>query len=322
VTDWPVRWGFIGAGFIASTALAPATHRAQGAELYAVASRDAERSSLLEPAQIHQSYRDLVEDPSVDAVYISLTNDQHLPWVLAALEAGKPVLCEKPLTLDAAQCRKAYAAADSAGQLLVEATWMRWHPRHRRASELLGSEASGPITGIEATFTFGGVPTTNYRLDGALGGGALLDLGPYVLAPAIDWCHHDWKVTTAEAAFTSSGADLRTSAHLQGADAEANLFVSIDDPEQQRLRVAARDLTAAWETEPFTNWQAPCALTLTDDTSEWSETFEPCDAYQLMVEEVSRRIRGDSDSFIPDSSLSLRTAELIDLVRSEIAEPS
>jgi predicted dehydrogenase len=322
VTDSPVRWGFIGAGFIASTALAPATHRAHGAELYAVASRDAERSRLLEPTRVHQSYRDLVDDPFVEAVYISLTNDQHLPWVLAALEAGKPVLCEKPLTLDAAQCRKAFAAADSAGQLLVEATWMRWHPRHRRASELLAAGASGPIASVDATFTFGGVPTSNYRRDGALGGGALLDLGPYVLAPAVDWCQQDWKVDTAEATFTASGADLRTSAHLQGGDAEASLFVSIDDPEQQRLRVAASDLTVSWETEPFTNWQAPSGLTLTDDTTEWTEAFEPCDAYQLMVEQVSRRIRGDDDAFIPDSSLSVRTAELIDLVRSETGETS
>ena len=96
-----VRWGFIGAGYVASRAMAPAVHATPNASLFAVASRNQDRSATLEPQVVHRSYQDLINDPMVDAVYISLTNAQHKEWVLAALNAGKHVLCEKPLAMNA-----------------------------------------------------------------------------------------------------------------------------------------------------------------------------------------------------------------------------
>ena len=116
-----VRWGFIGAGYVASRAMAPAVHAANGAILHAVASRDAKRSAQLEPVVVHQSYRTLIDDPNVDAVYISLTNVQHKEWVVAALEAGKHVLCEKPLAMNGEEVRTMQAVAERHQRLLVEA---------------------------------------------------------------------------------------------------------------------------------------------------------------------------------------------------------
>ena len=106
-----VNWGFLGAGFVASRGLAPAVHASRGANLYAVASRDEKRSATLEPERVHATYDDLLADERVDAVYISLSNSQHLEWVTKSLEAGKHVLCEKPLGLNASETEKMFACA-------------------------------------------------------------------------------------------------------------------------------------------------------------------------------------------------------------------
>jgi predicted dehydrogenase len=320
VTSDSVRWGFIGAGFIASTALAPAVHRAEGAELYAVAARERERAEKLEPQRAYDRYQDLLDDPTIDAVYISLTNDAHLPWIGAALAASKHVLCEKPLTLDATQCDEAWDAALAADRLLVEATWMRWHPRYRRADALLGQGANGQVRGILGTFTFDGVPESNYRLDPKLGGGALLDLGPYVLAPAVDWSPTTWSVS-GSCSINDRGADVTTDATLISAETTAVLRVSIVHPERQALSVTAEGISVEWGDQPFTSWRQQAGLTLNDGSHQWHETFEPCDAYQLMVEHVSRAIRGDDDAYLPDPSASLETARLIDQIRVESRMP-
>jgi len=100
-----IKWGFLGASWVASTALVPAVADAKNASLYAVASRDPERSQKLNPTKVHASYEDLVSDPEIDAVYISLANHLHLEWATKALNSGKHVLCEKPLATSYAEAK-------------------------------------------------------------------------------------------------------------------------------------------------------------------------------------------------------------------------
>lgn len=174
-----VNWGFLGAGFVASRGLAPAVHAANRAHLYAVASRDEQRSATLEPERVHATYDDLLADDRVDAVYISLSNSQHLEWVTKSLEAGKHVLCEKPLGLNAVETEAMFECAARNDRLLVEAVWGRWHPRYVRMVEVARSGALGDIQHIKTAFTFTSEMTDNYRLNPAMGGGALLDVGCY-----------------------------------------------------------------------------------------------------------------------------------------------
>ena len=102
----PVRWGFIGAGMIAKKALYPALLRSQWGEIYAVAGKDAGRAKELSPnGLIYTEYQDLIDDPNVEAIYISLPNSLHIPWSIAAMRAGKDVLCEKPLAMNAQEVR-------------------------------------------------------------------------------------------------------------------------------------------------------------------------------------------------------------------------
>ena len=171
-----VNWGFLGAGFVASRGLAPAVHASRGADLYAVASRDEQRSATLEPQKVHASYDELLADERVDAVYISLSNSQHIEWVTKSLEAGKHVLCEKPLGLNAVETAAMFDVATRNRRLLIEAVWGRWHPRFARIVDLVTTGSIGEIQHIETAFTFTSEMTDNYRLSPSMGGGALLDV--------------------------------------------------------------------------------------------------------------------------------------------------
>ena len=176
-----INWGFIGAGVVASKALAPAVRSASNANLYAVASRDISKASNLSPERVYDNYDELINDPKVDAIYISLPNNFHAPIASRALRSGKAVLCEKPLTMNFQESLELVEAAALSKSLLVEAIWYRWHPRLIKACQQIAAGVIGEIREIDAAFTYVNNNKDNYRFDPALGGGALLDLGPYPL---------------------------------------------------------------------------------------------------------------------------------------------
>ncbi|MDH5277603.1 MAG: Gfo/Idh/MocA family oxidoreductase [Actinomycetota bacterium] len=315
------RWGFLGAGFIASRALAPAVHAADGAVLQAVAARDPQRAAALEPRTVHPTYQALVEDPDVDAVYISLTNEQHLPWTLAALAAGKHVLCEKPLGLDGSEVRRMLDASAAAGRLLVEAGWYRWHPRTRRAEALVSGGASGQVTELEAAFRFGGVPAGNYRLDPSRGGGAWLDVGWYV-CNAVAWAvpiPEGWAAGSAVRR-APGGVDLSVATELDHqSGVRTHLGAGIDDPEDQSLTITLSGGSVHLpRPDPFTSWHRPSSLTWVDAEGPHREDFPAVDPYRLMVEQVGRRARGHDDAWLMPADESVRTVDLMDVVRASM----
>ena len=312
-----VRWGFIGAGYVASRAMAPAVHSASGAELYAVASRDKKRSAELEPTVVHDSYRALIDDPSVDAVYISLTNVQHKEWVLAALDAGKHVLCEKPLALNADEVRTMMAAAEHNSRLLVEAVWTRWQPRMKRMAEVIRRGDLGAVQEISSAFTFQGDLTGNYRSDPGMGGGALLDVGCYqahlwlmLLGESIDY-----SIENVERTVGSTGVDLTTAVHAAlNESVRADALCSFDMAPEQRI--AVKGSSSSMRTgagEAFTLWKQEATLLIGDTV----ETFAPDDAFALMVQGVSAAIREDDADIFPTTS-SLQVAEILDSIRQRV----
>lgn len=316
-TEAPVRWGFLGAGFVASRGVAPVVHSARGAVLQVVAARDLARAESLEPVRSSTSYAEVCTSDDVDAIYLSLPNDAHLPWVLAALEAGKHVLCEKPLGLDAAQVATMTAAARDADRLLVEASWNRWHPRTRRAEALL-EEVEGPVEAT-AWFTFSGVPQDNYRLDPTRGGGALYDVGCYGVAAALMALGDDVEVTAAASTSASSGVDLTTTAELASARGVARVTASFEREESQGFAVTAQGFSFELPHPAFTAWREATTMTVVDDEGSRTEEFDACDPYLLMVEAVSARIRGGDEWVLPLST-SLAVARTLDAVR-ERARP-
>lgn len=307
-----IGWGFIGAGWIAQRAMAPAVHHAEGAHLQSVASRDMERSRLLEPRSVHEKYEGVLADPDVDVVYICLANHQHLEWVTAALEAGKHVLCEKPLAMNAAEAELMAAAARQADRLLVEAVWNQWHPRFRRLVELVNSGGLGQITEIDSAFTFPASLDGNYRNHPEFGGGAWMDVGGYqVQAWLALMADEDCSVQAVQRTIGGTGIDLTTEVTARiGERTIAAGVASFERPEDQRLVVTGSEATAWLEPQQaFTTWREPSTLQLNDIT----ETFPKADAYQLMVEAVSDRVAG-ADSWVVPLEQSLRTASVLDLI--------
>ena len=306
-----VRWGFLGAGVVASRALAPAVHSADRAVLQVVASRDAHRAARLQPTRVCDSYEAVCRAEDVDVVYISLPNADHLRWVLPAIESGKHVLCEKPLGMNAAEVAQMEAASLSTGARLVEAAWNRWHPRTRRVGELLAA-VNEPVA-MRAWFTFAGVPVGNYRLDPARGGGALLDVGCYAVAAALIALGDAVEVEAAEQKVGVTGADMTTSATLTSLRGRAEVTASFELAESQGWTIETPWLHLDVEGPSFTSWREPSRLRVVENGVERLETFESCDAYRLMVDSVSDLARG-LDAWVLPLSTSLAVAQTLDRI--------
>ena len=306
-----IRWGFLGAGSIATKALTPAVHAAKNATLQAVASRDVIRSQSLEPVKVHSTYQDLLDDPDIDAVYISLANHQHCEWSIKALQAGKHVLCEKPIAMDAKEARLMADAAKENNRMLVEAVWTRWHPRFVRMVELVRSGAIGEIKAIEASFTFPGTLEGNYRLLPEMGGGSLFDVGPYPLHAwsALAQGNLKMKINSVQRNIGSTGVDMTTriDARLNGS-ITVNALTSFEREEEQQLLVTG-SLSSIENVgnDAFTSLRSPSVLKVGDSL----ENFVPVDPYQLMVENFGAQIKGEASWILPIEE-TIRVMEILD----------
>ena len=308
-----VNWGFLGAGFVASRGLAPAVHASRGAHLYAVASRDEARSATLEPERVHATYDSLLADERVDAVYISLSNSQHREWVTKSLDAGKHVLCEKPLGLNAQETEEMFATASRTGRLLVEAVWGRWHPRFSRIVDVVTSGEIGDIKHIETAFTFTSEMTDNYRLNPSMGGGALLDVGCYQA--------HAWVALTGGASEVQinelsrvigpTGVDLTTDVSvLINGSISAHAVSSFALPSQQQFIVQGTNGSMRTGIgESFTTWNEASSLHVNDQVEEFGVT----NAFVEMIEHVSLVIEGKEGWIVPSAD-SIRVAHILDSI--------
>jgi predicted dehydrogenase len=177
-----VRWGILGTGKI-TRILAAAVNASQDGELVAVGSRDPDRAASLAAefgARRHASYDGVIDDPDVDLAYVATHHPLHREWATRAAEAGKHVLCEKPLAVTADDAQAIVDAARRNGVFLLEAFAYRSHPQTERLVELLRSEAIGEVRLIDAVFGYDAGPApTNYLLMPELAGGSILDVGCY-----------------------------------------------------------------------------------------------------------------------------------------------
>jgi xylose dehydrogenase (NAD/NADP) len=176
-----VRWGLLSTASITG-ALLGSGH----GEFVAVASRSAERAEAFARERgiprAHGSYEALLADPDVDAVYVPLPNSLHVEWSIKALEAGKHVLCEKPMSRHPEDVERAFDVAEREGLVLTEAFMWRHHPQLERARELIAARAIGALKVVRAAFSFAGRPAEDIRLQHDLEGGGLMDVGCYCIS--------------------------------------------------------------------------------------------------------------------------------------------
>jgi len=178
-----LRIGILGAARIAPAAIVKPARKVGRAEIVCVAARDVGRARAFAEKwsipNVHGSYEDVIADPGVDAIYNPLPNALHAQWTIAALEAGKHVLCEKPLTSNADQARDVAAVAQSSGRVLMEAFHYRYHPMMQRAVEVAQSGELGEVQHVESWMQIPLFKPSDIRFVLALGGGAVMDLGCY-----------------------------------------------------------------------------------------------------------------------------------------------
>jgi len=199
-----VRWGIIGTANIARAVFLPGLREA-GGDATAVAGRDEARAGQFagdnKIARAVEGYQRLIDDPGIDALYIPLPNSLHAEWTIRALEAGKPVLCEKPLCGTVPDTERVLEAARRTGTLLWEAFSFPFHPQLERIAALVADGAIGELTEIKSNFHFLLRNPANIRLSAALEGGALLDVGCYPVrlaqeffgpAPESAWARSTW----------------------------------------------------------------------------------------------------------------------------------
>ena len=303
------RWGLLGAGWIATKAIAPAMHAASDAIVQAVASRDSARSRALNPVTIHESYEALINDPLVDAVYISLPNHLHCQWSVAALKAGKHVLCEKPFAINSSEVELMVKTARENDRLLVEAVWSRWHPRMARLVDYVKAGNIGKLHSIESSFTFPANIAGNYRLSPAMGGGALFDVGVYPLhaMAALVGDNAQMKIQKCDVTTGPTGIDLTTTWQLRFAGSiTAQGVASFEMPEHQSLIVhGSKGSVELIGSEAFTSWNSPSQLRLGENIEE----FDAVDPYQLMIENFGKKIQGQESWVLPlETSLFVQRA--------------
>ena len=308
-----VKWGFLGAGWIANRATAPAVHAANNAQLFAVASREFARSKKLEPQNVYDSYQKLLDDPRIEVVYISLANHQHLEWVTKSLEAGKHVLCEKPLGLNALETQRMIDCAQRCNRLLVEAVWTRWHPRFKRIVEVISSGEIGEPLTIDSQFTFKSEMTENYRLDPASGGGALLDIGCYQANMWVALMNgaKDLTINNVERKIGPTKIDLTTEVRATiNNKTKVHLLSSFDFDAPQKLKIEGSSGSISTENgEAFSTWREPSSLRVNDRVEDFAEV----DAFVEMIQQVSESIATNSGWVMPLID-SLRVAQILDQI--------
>ena len=242
MTHERVRWGVLGCASIATRKVVPAMQRSERCDVLAIASRTAERAAQaaqeLQIPRSYGSYEDLLADPDVEAVYIPLPNHLHAEWTRRAAAAGKHVLCEKPLAMDAREAAGMIEACRDAGVALMEAFMYRLHPLWLRAHELVRGGAIGELEAIQASFSYRNVDPANIRNIAEYGGGALMDIGCYPINVARWFFGAEPDRVAAAVRFDPTfGTDVLASAILEFAGRQATFICSTQVEDDQRVQL-------------------------------------------------------------------------------------
>lgn len=261
------------------------------AEVTAVASRTAQRAVAYADEhaieRAHESYDSLLDDPQVDAVYVAAPNALHVDWSIRALEAGKHVLCEKPLSRHPSEVERAFDVAKRTGMILTEGFMYRHNPQTEKLVKLVGDGAIGTLSRIRAAFSFTIRDPGNVRLSAPLDGGSLMDVGCYCVHTARLLAGEPVAVH-AEQVTSGNGVDLRFSGLIRfPGDVTCQFESALDLPREHRLEVVGTSGSLILD-DP---WHArrPELLLQTEDAED-RITLRPVDSYRLQLENFAAAI--------------------------------
>ena len=309
----PVTWGIISTADI-NRKVIPGAHESPKVNLAAVASRDQAKADAYAKewniGRAYGSYEDLLADPEIEAVYISLPNTLHCPWSIRAMEAGKHVLCEKPLSRHTDEVEQAFDVADRTGRIFSEAFMYRHNPQTKRLKQLVADGAIGELRLIRSVFSYSLYDEGNIRLRTDVEGGALMDVGCYNVSGS-RLLGGEPEHVYGEAWFGPSGTDWVFTGSLRF---PGNVIATFDCgtalPERDELEAIGS------EGSLFLDDPWHCDNTVIEvrraDAVERIEV-EHADSYQLEVENVSDAIRGEGELLLgrEDAVAQARTLEAL-----------
>lgn len=299
-----VRWGVLGAAAIAVKKVIPAMQKCEWAEVAAIASRDSHRAK--ETAQVlgipraYGSYEELLADPSIEAVYNPLPNQLHVPWTKRAAEAGKHVLCEKPLGMTAGEAKSLLAVRQTTGVKIGEAFMVRCHPQWLRTHELIASGRIGRLRSIQGFFSYFNIDPANIRNQMDAGGGALMDIGCYLVqASRFFFGEEPSKAIGLIDRDPEMKIDRLTSAILAFPSGQSIFTCSTQLVPRQRLQFFGTKGRIEIEIPVNAPNDRPTRIFIDDGrdligSGIVTETFPVCDQYTLQGDAFSRAIRDDT----------------------------
>jgi D-xylose 1-dehydrogenase (NADP+, D-xylono-1,5-lactone-forming) len=273
----------------------PGAHASEKVDLVAVASRDRERAEAYAEKwsieRAYGSYEELLADPNVDAVYVSLPNTLHCEWSIKALEAGKHVLCEKPLSRHADDVVEAFDAAERTGGLLTEAFMYRHNPQTARIVELVGNGAIGELRIVRSTFSYSLYDTDNIRLRADVEGGSLMDVGCYCVSGS-RLLAGEPNAVVGHAYTGPTGTDWVFAGMLLFADGVSAQFdCGTSLPERDELEVIGTKGSIFLD-DPWHCHRS--VIELRRDGGVERIELDPVDSYRLELENLSEAIHGEA----------------------------
>ena len=297
----PVRWGILSTAKIGIQKVIPAMQRAEHCDVLAIASRNLDKARKaatdLGVPKAYGSYDELLADPDIEAVYNPLPNHLHVPLSVQAAQAGKHVLCEKPLALTASEVGKLIEARDAAGVLVQEAFMVRYHPQWLRARELVRSGAIGELRSIQGFFSYNNRDPQNIRNMVDIGGGGLYDIGCYPITGARFLFEDEpSRVVSLIERDPEWGIDRLTSAILDFPRGHATFTCSTQLTPYQRMQIFGSEGRLEIEIPFNAPVDVPCRLFLDDGSILGNEGVKVeelpvTDQYTAQGEVISRAIR-------------------------------
>ena len=319
----PVRWGILSTAKIGLLKVIPAMQRAALCEIVAIASRDQgraqEAASSLGIPRAYGSYAELIEDPEIEAIYNPLPNHLHVPLSIEAARAGKHVLCEKPIALDAEEAATLIEARDAADVLIQEAFMVRYHPQWLRARELVRSGRIGELRSVQGFFSYNNRAPRNIRNIADIGGGGLYDIGCYPITGSRFLFEAEPKrVVSLIERDPDWGIDRLTSAILEFPGGHATFTCATQLTPYQRMQVFGTEARIEIEIPFNAPPDKPCRVFL-DDGSELGnagveiEKLPVTDQYASQGEVFSNAVRTGTPLEFPLEN-AVRGMRIVDAV--------
>ena len=319
-----VKWGVLGTASIAKHCTIPGMLEAKDCELYAIAGRNEEKVNEFKEKfgfkKGYVGYEKLVADPDVQAVYIPLPNDIHKKWVIACLEAGKSVLCEKPMALNAEEAREMYDVARKNGVILMEAYAYLHSPYVEALKNEVQSGALGQLLFIDTAFLTQGYKE-DFRLHKEFGGGMVYDLGCYCTTMILSLVDSEIEYVKAVAEMTGEGVDAVTTVLIKfknGVRASFVVGMVLGVESNARYdRLFIQGTKGSLRSDVEYNQEGNLKYRLfSEGREEIKDVFSPQN-YTLEVENLSKCVLGIEKPHVSEE-FSIKNTELMDMILKEI----